>query len=92
MQGQDYSELGQVLDDIARSRNIRGPYRVAKYVKERTGDGPGGTAWSQFFTGESRPKPRSVQLFALAFEITEEERQHLANVYLFRGSTEMIAA
>lgn len=92
MQGAEYSELGQVLDELARERNIRGPYRVAAFVKEQTGEGPGGTAWSQFFTGESRPKHRNIGLFARAFKLSTEERRELADAYTFQGFVIEVAA
>lgn len=86
MTGPEYSELGQVLDELARKRNVRGPYRVANYIREVTGEGPGGTAWSQFFNGTARPKRSNIALFARAFDLTEDERALLADVYTFRGS------
>lgn len=83
--GRPYSELGKVLDELARERHVRGPYRVAHYVREKIGRGPGGSAWSQIFLGESGARPETIQAFTDAFELDEEERARLARVYLFRG-------
>lgn len=85
MDGKQYSELGDCLDTLARRRNVRGPYPVARFVRERTGEGPKGSAWRQFFVGDARPKPVNVKLFCAAFDLTEEERRWLADVYTFRG-------
>lgn len=84
--GQEYSDLGKVMDELARKRNIRGPYNVHKYVRAKTDQGPRhGSAWSQIFHGESHPKPPTVKAFVDAFELTDEERAWLADTYLFRG-------
>ncbi len=90
--GQAYSELGSVMDELARRRNVRGPYNVGGYVWEKTGRGPkpnkrgqASSAWSQIFYGESHPKTDTVKAFVDAFELTPEERRWLADVYLFRG-------
>jgi hypothetical protein len=79
-----YTELGECLNRLAERRNIRGPYNVAKFVRERTGEGPIGSSWSQIFRGETaRPQPATLHLFVEAFELTEEEKRKLADVYLF---------
>ena len=84
-EGAPYSKLGDVLDEIARDRNVRGPYNVARYVQERTGDGPGGSHWSQIFYGKKEASPRVMKRFSLAMNLTEEEEVKLATAYLFRG-------
>jgi hypothetical protein len=56
MSGQPYSPLGETLDELARKRRVRGPYEVAKHVEERTGVKFSGSAVSEYFRGESRPK------------------------------------
>lgn len=83
--GAPYSALGDVLDEIARKRSVRGPYNVAKHVKQETGDGPGGSHWSQIFYGKKEPSPRVMKRFALAFRLDVEEEEKLATAYLFRG-------
>ena len=79
-----YGPLGEVLDGIARARNVRGPYRVASYVEERTGEGPGGSHWSQVFYGLKYPSPRVMKLFCEAFDLErgDEEFDRLALTYL----------
>lgn len=83
-QGKPYSLLGKALDEMARNRNVRGPYGIAGYVRERTGEGPNGSAWSQILYGETRrPRPETMTLFARAFELSEVEMDRLAYVYTF---------
>lgn len=84
--GSEYTELGNVLDELARQRNVRGPYNVANYIREKMGHGPNGSAWSQIFRGVTKhPERENMLLFTLAFELTAEERRRLANAYLFLG-------
>lgn len=84
--GRPYSDLGQVMDDLARTRNIRGPYNVRNFVRAKTGEGPrSGSAWSQIFYGESHPMPKTMQAFTQAFELTEEEVDALSRAYMFRS-------
>lgn len=83
-----YSKLGRVLDDLARKRDVRGPYRVAKYLEEKTGGGPSGATVSGYFYGEYYPKPvehpmNFIERFAQAFELTEQERHVLGNTYSY---------
>lgn len=83
-EGARYSRLGHVLDDLARKRDVRGPARVARYVRSRMGEGPGPSAWHQIFTGETKqPAATNIELFANAFDLTYEERVRLALVYSF---------
>lgn len=82
--GVEYSRLGNVLDELARKRNVRGPGKIARYVRERTGEGPNGSAWHQILTGQTKqPAAKNIELFAQACELTYEERVHLALVYSF---------
>lgn len=91
--GKPYSDLGQVMDELARKRNVRGPYNVGSYVRERTGRGPkSGSAWSQIFYGESHPASKTMQAFVDAFDLTDKEVNALARAYMFRGLTPPLAA
>lgn len=82
--GPEYSELGQVLDELARKRKIRGPYKLANYIRRRMGHGPNGSAWSQIYRGETgHPQPRTIQLFVEALGLTPEEKAVVADAYLF---------
>lgn len=79
-----YSPLGDVLDEIARKRQVRGPYNLEHYIREKTGDSPGGSHWSQVFYGKKDASPRAMKRFALAMNLTPEEEEKLATAYLFR--------
>jgi hypothetical protein len=80
----EYSPLGDVLDELARKRSVRGPTRVAHFIREQTGDGPNPSAWHQIFAGETKqPTSKNLELFALAFELNHDEmvRVALANTF-----------
>ncbi len=85
MAGRPYGKLGVALDAIARERNVRGPYRVAAFIRERTGGGPRGSHWSQVFYGEKYPSPQVMKRFVQAFELSESEVERLASVYLYEA-------
>jgi hypothetical protein len=87
-EGKGYSDLGDVMDAIARRHNVRGPYNVGNYVLAKTGKGPKrGSAWSQIFYGQSHPTQKTMDAFLDAFPMTEEEVSALARAYLFRRAT-----
>jgi len=73
--GREYSKLGKVLDEIARSRNVRGARPIARRVKSRTGGGPTGAAVSQYLYGDTTPRRDFIERFAKAFELSESERR-----------------
>ncbi len=85
-----YSELGKVLDALARSRDVRGPYNIAYYLSDTTGRKVSGQLVSKYLYGESVPKQTFMQTFAEAFELTPRELEELAWVYTygFRLDTE----
>ena len=85
--GKEYSELGKVLDDIARSRNVRGARPIARWVKTRTNGGPTGAAVSQYLYGTTTPRTDFIERFARAFELTEDERRLLAYTYAYGFQT-----
>lgn len=78
-----YRELGKLMDDMARKRDVRGPYNIARWVTSATGYKVTGQAVSRYFYGESWPKPGFVSAFARAFELTKEERDTLAWLYTY---------
>ena len=84
MADKPYGQLGAVLDEIARRRNVRGPYRLGRYIVEQTGEGPGGSHWSQIYYGQKDPSPKAMKRFALAMDLTKGEEEKLATAYLFR--------
>ena len=43
-----YSELGKMLDDLARERDVRGPYNIAQYVQSLIGYEASGQVVSQY--------------------------------------------
>ena len=78
-----YSELGRLMDGMARRRHVRGPYNVAERVRAVTGHEVAGQAVSRYFYGESWPKPTFTSAFARAFDLTKEERDALAWMYTY---------
>jgi hypothetical protein len=78
-----YSELGKVLDSLARKREVRGPYNIAHRVTAVTRYKVTGQAVSHYFYGNSRPKREFVSAFAEAFDLTTEERDALAWLYTY---------
>lgn len=84
--GRPYSVLGAALDRMARDRHVRGPRAIARHVEEKTGEGPGYSAWSQTLYGDTSPREYNLQLFAEAFDLTHDERVEVALKHLFRGS------
>jgi hypothetical protein len=80
-----YSDLGKLIDELARSRDVRGPSAIAAHVRAQTGEGPGHSAWSQILYGDITPTVRTIQLFGQAFALDEEEVTRLSRRYVFRG-------
>ena len=78
-----YSELGKLLDALARSKDVRGPYNIAYYLKDVAGYEVSGQAVSKYLYGEFLPKHAFIQAFADAFELTLQERTELAWVYTY---------
>lgn len=78
-----YSELGKMLDALARIRGVRGPYNIANYVKDVTGYEASGQAVSKYLYGETRPRHTFVKAFADAFKLTDQERAELSWVYAY---------
>ncbi len=81
-----YSELGKLLDSLARRQNVRGPYNIARYVEEVTGYAASGQAVSKCLYGKSLPKQEFIEAFADAFGLTPQERSELAWVYTYGSS------
>ena len=90
MSGKDksYSELGRILDDLARHRDVRGPYNIAHQVQSLTGYEASGQVVSQYLYGRSSPKREFIAAFAKAFELTPQERGRLAWVYAYDSQPE----
>ena len=83
-----YSELGKMLDDLARERDVRGPYNIAQYVYSLTGYEASGQVVSQYMYGRSVPKRDFIKAFAEAFELNLQERGRLAWVYAYDSRPE----
>ncbi|MCA1718254.1 MAG: helix-turn-helix transcriptional regulator [Actinobacteria bacterium] len=83
MSGRPYSALGEVLDELARKRDVRGPHRIANYVKARFPDAPSGVAVSKWMYGEASPTPENVRRFAEAFELSEGEKTTLSFAFTY---------
>ncbi len=84
-----YCALGEVMDQIARNPrwNVRGPYRIAAFVEKRTGAGPKGNTWSDYFHGKANPGPETMRRFVEAFECGPKEVAALAYARAFRGAS-----
>ncbi len=78
-----YSELGKLLDALARSRDVRGPYNIALHLNSVTGQNVSGQAVSKYLYGKYVPKQAFIRAFADAFELTPQERSELAWVYVY---------
>ena len=81
--GRPYSALGEVMDELARKRNVRGPTRIANYMKARLGEAPTGVAVSKWMYGDSRPTRENVQRFSDAFELSKGERITLSFAFTY---------
>ena len=81
--GRPYSAFGEVLDELARKRNVRGPQRIANHMKARLGEAPTGAAVSRWMHGDSRPTRENLQRFADAFELSKRERITLSFAFTY---------
>ena len=77
------SELGKMLDALARDRDVRGPYNIAHQVQDTTGFEVSGQAVSKYLYGEYLPKREFIKAFTVAFELTSYERAELAWLYTY---------
>ena len=82
-----YSELGKLLDALARSRDVRGPYNIAKYLGDITRHEVSGQSISKYLFGTNEPKRAFIVAFADSFELTGQERAYLAWVYAYGSPT-----
>ncbi len=78
-----YCELGKLLDLLARSRDVRGPYYIAQHLKDVIGYEVSGQAVSKYLYGQNEPKRAFIEAFADAFELTVQKRIELAWVYAY---------
>jgi hypothetical protein len=78
-----YSALGEVLDELARKRNVRGPYSIANYMKTRVGEAPTEAAVSQWMYGDSNPTRENMHRFADAFELSKREKITLSFAFTY---------
>lgn len=83
-----YSELGKILDALARDRDVRGPYNIAYHIENVTDYKVSGQVLSKYMYGRSFPKREFVEAFAEAFELTPQERGKLAWVYTYGSRPE----
>jgi hypothetical protein len=82
--GRPYSALGEVVDELAKKRNVRGgPHSIANYMKSRLGEAPTGAAVGKWMYGDSRPTRENMQRFADAFELSKTERITLSFAYTY---------
>jgi hypothetical protein len=78
-----YSALGEVLDELARKRNVRGPCAIANHTEERLSEAPTGAAVSKWIYGDSRPTRENMQRFADAFELSAREKITLSFAFTY---------
>lgn len=78
-----YSELGKLLDIIARKRDVRGPYRIAQEMNLKTGSKITGQSVSKTFYG-AHPRQKFIRDFTETFALTVEERSALAWTYAYK--------
>ena len=78
-----YCELGNLLDNLARDRAVRGPYNIASYLKDAAGYEVSGQVVSKYLYGHSQPKQEFMGAFADAFNLTPQERAELAWGYAY---------
>ena len=83
LNGRPYSALGEVIDELARKRNVRGPYPIANYMKAHLGEAPTGWAVSKWMYGDSRPTRENMQRFSDAFELSKREKVTLAFAFTY---------
>ena len=83
-----YSKLGKLLDSLARSRDVRGPFNIARYIESATGHKVSGQAVSKYLYGEYFPKHMFIEAFSDAFELTQHERSELAWIYTYGSRRE----
>jgi hypothetical protein len=83
-----YSELGKMLDILARDRDVRGPYNIAGHIENATGYKVSGQVLSKYLYGRSLLKREFVQAFAEAFALTPQERGKLAWAYTYGSRPE----
>src|SRR5215208_1334687 len=58
-----YCQLGKELDALARSRDVRGPYNIAHYLRDVAGYEVSGQAVSKYLYGEYLPKHALIAAF-----------------------------
>jgi hypothetical protein len=78
-----YCQFGKELDALARSRDVRGPYNIAHYLRDVAGYEVSGQAVSKYLYGEYLPKHALIAAFTDAFSLAPEARRKLAWVYTY---------
>jgi hypothetical protein len=81
-----YGEFGKLLDALACARDVRGPYNIARRLKDVGGYEVSGQAVSNYLCRKYLPKHAFVEAFCEAFGFTHQERRKLALAYTFPRS------
>ncbi len=91
MEGREYHARGQVIDRLAREKNIRTAKGIAEFLARRAGDlginpeiARSRSTIGNYLYGDTTPDEEWLTLFALAFELTQEEMGELAFSHSFR--------
>lgn len=80
-----YVPLGQMMFDLAlETREVEGPYSIAKYMTAELDKKIHGPSVSEYFRGTYDPPPQFMVDFAEAFGLDENQRRRLAWVYAYR--------
>jgi hypothetical protein len=80
-----YCELGKVLDILARKRNVRGPYSIARQINTGAQYEVSGQVISRYLYGSTRPSPNFIRAFVQAFDLSKEECDTLAWFYTYES-------
>lgn len=86
MEGRPYSPLGEVIMEIAEKKHIRRPRTIENFIRSTMGYSPTNVSITKWIYGDARPDPKRghLELFANAFDATQEERVRLAYADTFR--------
>lgn len=95
MEGRAYVSRGIVIDRLAREKkNVRGAKAISKYMRHRARElgydpdiAKSRSTVGNYLYGDTTPEDDWLTLFAVAFELTEEEMGELAFSHSFRALT-----
>lgn len=91
-EGRPYAARGTVIDRLAREKkNVRSPKGISDFMKRRAGElgfdpeiARSRSTVANYLYGDTTPDDDWLSLFAIAFELTDEEMGELAFSHSFR--------